>query len=110
MARRHRWAERHDCSTKSIWRRLWRGRLLAQTERVDGSDGRPVITTLIRVSDLDQTFGLTAHDEHVQKIREAASLLTRERLAIIARVFTCHRRDRDTVEAARQRTTLIHVN
>lgn len=59
---------------------------------------------------MDQTSGLTARDEHVQKIREAAPLLTRERLAIIALVFTGNRRDRDDVEAARQRTTLMHVD
>lgn len=45
-------AERHGCS-KSSWRRVWQGRLPARTEKVDGRDGRMVIKTLIRVSDLD---------------------------------------------------------
>lgn len=83
-------AQRHDCSTKSIWRRVWQGRLPARTEKVDGRDGRPVIKTLLRVSDLDRAFGLTAHAEHVQKIREAAPPLTREQATFIAQVFTDH--------------------
>lgn len=83
-------AERHECSTKSIWRRVWKGILPARTEKVDDRDGRPGIKTLIRVSDLDRAFGLTAHAEHVQKIRESAPPLTREQTTFIAQVFTDH--------------------
>jgi hypothetical protein len=36
-------AERHGCSTKTIWRRIWRGVLPARTEEASGRDGRPVI-------------------------------------------------------------------
>ncbi|MDN5759879.1 hypothetical protein PGC08_13140 [Brevibacterium sp. BDJS002] len=88
-------AERHDCSTKSIWRRVWKGKLPARTEKVGGRDGRPVIKTLIRVSHLDRAFGLTAHAEHVQKIREAAPPLTREQTTFIAKVFTDHLLEQD---------------
>lgn len=83
-------AERHVCSTKSIWRRIWQGKLPAHTEKAIGRDGRPVIKTLIRVSDLDRAFGLTAHAEHVQKIRAAAPPLTKEQTKFIAQVFTDH--------------------
>lgn len=88
-------AERHDCSTKSIWRRVWQRRLPARTEKVCGRDGRPVIKTLIRVSDLDRAFGLIADAEHIQKIHEAAPPLTREQTAIIAKVFTDHLLEQD---------------
>lgn len=88
-------AQRHECSTKSIWRRVWQGRLPARTEKVSGRDGRPVIKTLIRVSDLDRAFGLTAHAEHVRKIRQAAPPLTREQTTFIAKVFTDHLLEQD---------------
>ncbi|MFC0675187.1 hypothetical protein [Brachybacterium hainanense] len=88
-------AQRHDCSIKSIWRRIWQGKLSARTEKLDGRDGRPVIKTLIRVSDLDRAFGLTAHAEYVQKIRAAAPPLTREQTTFIAKVFTDHLLEQD---------------
>ncbi|MGW9414278.1 hypothetical protein [Arthrobacter cupressi] len=88
-------AERHSCSTKSIWRRIWRSSLPARTEKVSGRDGRPVIKTLIRVSDLDYAFGSAVHDEHVRKIREAAPPLTREQVTAIAQVLTEHLIERD---------------
>lgn len=47
-------AERHRCSTKTIWRRIRQEGLPARTEKVSGRDGRPVIKTLIRVSDLNE--------------------------------------------------------
>ncbi|WP_129668712.1 hypothetical protein [Phytoactinopolyspora endophytica] len=88
-------AEHYNRSTKSIWRRVWQGSLPARTEKVSGRDGRPVIKTLIRVSDLDYAFGSAAHDEHVRKIREAVPPLTREQVTVIAQVFTDHLRDCD---------------
>lgn len=91
-------AERHRCSTKTIWRRIKQGVLPARTEKVDGRDGRPVIKTLIRASDLNDAFGRTAHDEHVRKIRESAPPLTEEQKAAIREVYIDHFRDR---EAAR---------
>ena len=35
-------AERHHCSTKTIWRRSKQRGLPARTEKVSGRDGRPV--------------------------------------------------------------------
>ena len=66
-------AERHDRSTKTIRRYIKQGVLPARTEKVGGRDGRPVVKTLIRVSDLNDVFGWTARDENVRKIRESAS-------------------------------------
>ncbi|GMA19242.1 hypothetical protein GCM10025862_12630 [Arsenicicoccus piscis] len=63
--------------------------------RADGRDGRSVIKTLIRVSDLDRAFGLAAHAEHVQRIREAAPPLTREQTKFIAQVFSDHLLEQD---------------
>lgn len=88
-------AERHDCSTKTIWRLVRQGDLPARTEKVSGRDGRPVIKTLIRVSDLNDAFGRTAHDEHVQMVREAAPPLTHEQVTVIGEVLLDHLRDRD---------------
>lgn len=88
-------AERHSCSTKTIWRRIEQGGLAARTEKVDGRDGSPVIKTRIRVSDLNEAFGRAAHDEHVRKVREAVSPLTEERRADIGKVFLEHLLDRE---------------
>ncbi|HIV58620.1 MAG TPA: hypothetical protein H9902_11775 [Candidatus Stackebrandtia faecavium] len=49
-------AERYDCSIKTIRRRIKNGSLPARTEKIDGRDGRPVLKTMIRVVDLDDTF------------------------------------------------------
>lgn len=88
-------AEHHDCSTKTIWRRINQGVLPACTEKVSGRDGRPVIKTMIRVSDLNDVFGWTAHDEHVRKIREAATPLTAEQKEAILNVCLEHLLDRE---------------
>ena len=88
-------AERHRCTTKTIWRRNKQGDIPARTEKVSGRDGRPVIKTLIRVSDLNDAFGWTAHEEHVRKVREAAPPLTREQASVIRKVFLDHLRERD---------------
>ena len=92
-------AERHDRSTKTIWRYIKRGDLSARTEKVSGRDGRPVIKALIRVSDLNDAFGWTARDENVRKIRESASPWSDEQKTVIRQVFLDHLRDR---EAKRQ--------
>jgi len=44
---------------------------------------------------LARAFGLAAHAEHVQRIREAAPPLTREQTAIIAKVFADHLLEQD---------------
>lgn len=88
-------AERHHCSTKTIWRRIKQGGLPACTEKVRGRDGRPVIKTMIRVADLDDAFGHTAHDAHVRKVREAVPPLTAEQVTVIGKVLMDHLRDRD---------------
>lgn len=71
-------AERHERSTKTIRRHIKSGTLPARTERVAGRDGRPVLKTLIRVVDLNGTFGWRVHDEHVRRIRASALPLTVE--------------------------------
>lgn len=88
-------AERHHCSTQTIWRRIREGSLPARTAKVCGRDGRPVVKTLIAVSDLDDVFGWTAHKRHVQRIRDTAPPLTEEQKAAIRKVFLDHLRDRD---------------
>ncbi len=92
-------AERHDCSTKTIRRRIRQGSLPARTQMVAGRDGRPVVKTLIQVSDLDDAFGWTARDENVRQIRQSASPWSDEQKAVIRQVFLDHLRDR---EAKRQ--------
>lgn len=92
-------AERHGCSTQTIRRRIRQGALPARKEMVEGRDGRQVIKTLIRVSDLNDAFGWTAHEEHVRKIRESATPFSESQAAAIRKVFLDHLRDRD----ARQR-------
>ncbi|WP_313005909.1 hypothetical protein [Corynebacterium variabile] len=42
-----------------------------------------------------RAFGLTAHAEHVRKIRQAAPPLTREQTTFIAKVFTDHLLEQD---------------
>ena len=88
-------AERHSCSTQTIWRRIKQGSLPAHTAKVAGRDGRPVIKTLIRVADLNDVFGWTAREEHVRKIRESAPPLSAEQKRDIGRVFLEHLRERD---------------
>ena len=88
-------AELHRCSTKTIWRRIWQGVLPARTEKVNGRDGRLVIKTLIRVSDLNDALGCTAQDEYVRKVREAAPPLTAEEVSDIGKVLLEHLLDRD---------------
>lgn len=88
-------AERHECSTKTIWRRIKNGTLLARTEKIDGRDGRPVLKTLIRVSDLDEAFGLTVQEAHVRRIRASAQPLQLEQKVAIRDVFLEHLLERE---------------
>jgi hypothetical protein len=87
-------AERHQCSTKTIWRRIKQSCLPARTE-MSGRDGRPVINTMIQFADLNVAFGSTAQDEHVQKVREAAPPLTAEQVTDLGKVLLDHLKDRD---------------
>lgn len=88
-------AERHKCSTKTIWRRIKNGTLPAQTEKIDGRDGRPVLKTMIRVSDLEDVFGRTAQEDHVRRIRASAQPLTVEQKIAIRDVFLEHLLERE---------------
>lgn len=88
-------AKRHHCSTQSIWRRIRQGSLPARIDEVSGRDGRPVIETLIRVSDLNDAFGWTAHEEHVRRIRASAPPLTVEQKVAICNVFLEHLLERE---------------
>jgi len=88
-------AERHECSTKTIRRRIKDGTLPAQTEKIPGRDGRPVIKTLIRVSDLDDGFGRTDQEAHVRRIRASAQPLAVEQKIAIRDVFLEHLLERE---------------
>ena len=88
-------AERQHCSTKTIWRRIKQGGLPARTEKMSSRDGRPVIKTMIRVADLNDAFGRTAHDDHVRKVCEAAPPLTAEQVTVIGKVLLDHLQERD---------------
>lgn len=88
-------AERHECSIKTIRRRIEQRRLPARTEKVTGRDGRPVIKTLIRVSDLDDAFGRTDQEVHVQRIRASAQALRLEQKVAIRDVFIEHLLERE---------------
>lgn len=88
-------AERHECSTKTVRRRIEQGRLPARTEKVTGRDGRPVLKTLIRVSDLDDVFGPTAQEAHVRRIRASAQPLQFEQKVAIRDVFLEHLLERE---------------
>lgn len=87
-------AERHDCSTKPIWRRIKNGTLPARTEKIASRDGRPILKTLIRVSDLDDAFGRTRHEDHVRSIRASAQPLTAVQKRALGQVLLDHIRDR----------------
>lgn len=92
------WAERHECSTKTIWRRIKNETLPSQTEKVHGRSGRPVLKTLIRVSDLDDAFGQTRqtdHEDHVRRIRASAQSLTAEQKRALGKVLLDRIRDRE---------------
>lgn len=88
-------AERHHCSTKTIWRRIKQGGLPARSEKMRGRDGRPVIKTMIRVADLNDAFGRTAHDDQIQRIRDAAPPLTAEQVTDLGKVLLDHLNDGD---------------
>lgn len=83
-------AERYECSTKTNRRRIDQGRLPARTKKVTGRDGRPVIKTLIRVSDLDDAFGRAGQEAHVRRIRASAQPLQFEQTVAIRYVFLEH--------------------
>ena len=83
-------AERHRCSAQTVRRRISQGLLPARKEMVSGRDGRPVVKTLIRIADLNDVFGWTAHDEHVRRIRESAPPFSEEQKADIQHVFLEH--------------------
>lgn len=94
-------AERYHCSTQSIRRWIRLGELAARKERSIGRDGRWVIKTWIRVTDLDDVFGSAADEEHVRKIRGTAKPFTVEQKVALRKVFLAHLLER---EAKRKRT------
>lgn len=89
-------AERQKCSAKSIRRQVKDGHLTARKEKSSGRDGRQVIKTWIRASDLGDAFGDTARDEHVRKIRASARPLTAGQKIAIRNVFLEHFRERES--------------
>ncbi|WP_156761955.1 helix-turn-helix transcriptional regulator [Microbacterium karelineae] len=88
-------ALRHGYSTKTIRRRIKNGTLPAQNEKIGGRDGRPVLKTVIRVSDLDDAFGWTDHEAHVRRIRASAQPLHFEQKVAIRDVFLEHLLERE---------------
>lgn len=88
-------AERHDCSTQTIRRWIGVGELPARKERSIGRDGRWVIKTWIRVSDLDEVFRTGAHEEHVRKIRATAQPFTDEQKVALRKVLLAHLLERE---------------
>ncbi|GGF44884.1 hypothetical protein GCM10010922_20720 [Microbacterium sorbitolivorans] len=80
--------------------RIHSGCLPARTGKVPGRDGRLILKALIRVSDLDALFRVTAREEHVQRIGESAPPLTDDQKRVIYDVFLKHRLER---EANRER-------
>ena len=92
-------AERHHCSTQTIRRRIKQGALAARKEGSTGRDGRWVLKTWVRVSDLDDVFRPTAHEEHVRKIRATAQPFTDEQKAALEKVFLDHLIEREAKRA-----------
>lgn len=65
-------ADRYHCSTWTIGRWIKQGELETRVVTAIDPDGRWVITTCLRVCDLDDVSGVTAREEHVRKIRATA--------------------------------------
>lgn len=87
--------ERDGCTAQTILRRIQQGGLPARNERVSGRDGRPLIKTLIRVSDLNDAFGWAAREKYVRKIGASARPLTTEQKSAIRQVFLDHLLNRE---------------
>jgi hypothetical protein len=88
-------AERHHRTTETIKTRIRRGNLRTRQEKVVGPTGRQVIKTWVRVSDLNDSFGWTVHEEHVRRIRAAAPPLSDRQKRAIAKVFLEHLQERE---------------
>lgn len=86
---------RYGCSAQTIRGRIHSGCVPARTEKVPGRDGRLILKALIRVSDLDAMFRVTAREEHVQRIRESAPPLTDDQKRMIYDVFLKHLLERE---------------
>lgn len=83
-------AERYHCSTSKIRRWIKQGEVEMRLETSIDADGRWVFTTWLRVRDLDDVSGVTAHKEHVRKIRATAQPLTDEQKVALRKVFLAH--------------------
>src|SRR5699024_12812727 len=68
-------AERYHCSTWKIGRWIKQRALETRVETAIDPDGRWVITTWLRVRELDDVSGVTAREVHVRKIRATAQPL-----------------------------------
>ncbi|MDN6281856.1 MULTISPECIES: hypothetical protein [Actinomycetes] len=88
-------AVRHHRSQQTVWRWIRVGELAARKKRSVGRDGRWVVKTWVRVSDLDDMFGSAAHDEHVRKIRGTARPFTDEQKVALRKVFLEHLLERE---------------
>ncbi|MDN6304491.1 MAG: hypothetical protein L0J74_01595 [Corynebacterium sp.] len=96
-------AERYHCSTSKIRRWTKQGELEMRLETSIDTDGRLVFTTWLRVRDLDDVSGVTAHKEHVRKIRATARPFTDEQKVALRKVFLAHLLER---EAKRKRARI----
>ena len=88
-------AERYHCSTWKIGRWIKQRALETRVETAIDPDGRWVITTWLRVRELDDVSGVTAREVHVRKIRATAQPLTDEQKRAIRKVFLAHLLDRE---------------
>lgn len=83
-------AERYHCSTSKIRRWIKQRELEMRLKTSVDTDGRWVFTTWLRVRDLDNVSGVTAHKEHVRKIRATTQPLTDEQKVALRKVFLAH--------------------
>lgn len=56
---------------------------------------------MVRISDLNDEFGWTAHDEHLRRVREAAPPLSYEQKVFLRNVLLDHLREREAKRRAR---------
>lgn len=99
-------AERYHCSTWTIGRWIKQGELETRVVTAIDPDGRWVITTWLRVRELDDVSGVTARKKHVRKIHATAQPFTDEQTRAIRKVFLAHLLDR---EEKRKRDTGVGV-
>ncbi|MGP5929137.1 hypothetical protein [Corynebacterium glyciniphilum] len=93
-------AERYHCSMWKIGRWIKQGQLETRVVTAIDPDGRWVITTWLRVRELDDVSGVTARAVHVRKIRATAQPFTDEQKRALRKVFLAHLLDREEKRVA----------